>query len=75
MVNVTLSVEENVLTRARQVAASMGTSVNGLIRRYLAQLAGTSDILADAAELRQLSLKHGGHSHGRRFDRDAAHER
>lgn len=38
--NLTLSVDDEVVQRARQRAEQMGTSVNQLVREYLEQLAG-----------------------------------
>lgn len=40
IVNITLSVEDDVVVRARRRAESMGTSVNQLVRDYLESLAG-----------------------------------
>jgi hypothetical protein len=38
--NLTLSVDEKIVERARQVAQQQGTSLNALIREYLEHLAG-----------------------------------
>ena len=38
--NLTLSVDDDVVERARTVAASQGTSLQALVRRYLETLAG-----------------------------------
>lgn len=42
MPNLTLSIDEGTLKRARIKAIEQGTSVNALVRRYLEQLAGRS---------------------------------
>ena len=73
--NVTLSIDDNVIVRARHRAEAMGTSVNQLVRDYLRQLAGTSDLDADAAEFEKLSLATQGNSRGWKFDREQIHER
>jgi antitoxin component of RelBE/YafQ-DinJ toxin-antitoxin module len=38
--NITLSVDDEVVRQARQIAEATGTSVNQMVRDYLAQLAG-----------------------------------
>jgi predicted HicB family RNase H-like nuclease len=40
--NVTLSIDEKLLARARELAHERGTSVNQLVRDYLERLTGTS---------------------------------
>jgi hypothetical protein len=74
-VNVTLSLDEKVVRRARQVAASQGKSLNQVIREYLEELAGQSDAERDVAAMRELSAGAAGHSRGWRFNRDEVHER
>jgi antitoxin component of RelBE/YafQ-DinJ toxin-antitoxin module len=73
--NVTLSVDDHILHEARRRAEAMGTSVNQLVRDYLAQLAGAQDRQALADEFRRLSRESHGHSRGWRFNRDELHER
>lgn len=73
--NVTLSLEDEVVEEARKVAAGMGTSLNQLIRDYLRQLTSRHEVERDLAELRALSLESHGDSRGWRFDRDELHER
>ncbi|MBA2563850.1 MAG: MerR family transcriptional regulator [Gemmatimonadetes bacterium] len=73
--NVTLSVDRQVVERARGVARSMGKSLNQLIRDYLEHLTAQSDPERDMQELARLSLESGGRSAGWRFDRDELHER
>jgi hypothetical protein len=41
--NITLSVDEQVVQRARAAAAAMGKSLNQLVREYLASLAASGD--------------------------------
>jgi hypothetical protein len=73
--NVTLSIEDEVIQRARAKAEAMGTSVNQLIRDYLQQLAGKSDAAADAKEFARLSRLTHGNSRGWKFDREEIHQR
>jgi hypothetical protein len=73
--NLTLSVDDEVLRRARQRAEALGTSVNQLVREYLEQLAGKSDPKADAAEFERLSRLAQGRSRGWKFDREELHRR
>ena len=74
-VNVTLSVDDEVILRARRRAEALGTSVNQLVRDYLDQLAGKSDPNEDAAEFARLSKLAHGDSRGWKFNRDELHER
>jgi len=73
--NITLSVDEQVVQRARAVAEAMGKSLNQVVREYLASLAATDDVEAGIAELRELSESSGGRSGGWKFDRDELHAR
>ena len=73
--NVTLSVDDEVVESARQRAQVLGTSVNQMVWEYLEQLAGKSDAEADAAEFEKLSRLANGDSRGWKFDRDELHER
>lgn len=75
LMNITLSVDEDVIGRARQRAESLGTSVNQLVRDYLEQLAGKSNEEEDAAEFERLSRLSGGRSKGWKFNREELHER
>jgi hypothetical protein len=74
-VNVTLSIDDEVIQRARAKAEKMGTSVNQLIRDYLQQLAGESDAAADAEEFARLSYLTCGDSQGWKFNREEVHQR
>ncbi|MBV9072287.1 MAG: ribbon-helix-helix protein, CopG family [Acidobacteria bacterium] len=71
--NLTLSVDEDVVARARKRADALGKSLNQLVREYLQKLAGNDDPEATIAELKRLSGR--GDSRGRRFSRDEIHER
>jgi hypothetical protein len=71
--NVTLSIDEQLVARARKKAAALGKSLNQLIRDYLQRLAGGDDPERSIQEFKRLSGR--GHSRGWRFDRDEIHER
>jgi hypothetical protein len=73
--NVTLSVDDEVIRRARRKAEALGTSVNQLVRDYLEQLSGTSEGEADAAEFERLSRQAQGDSRGWKFNREELHRR
>lgn len=71
--NITLSVDQQLVERARRRADALGKSLNQLVRDYLQKLAGGDDPERSVEEFRSLSGK--GHSRGWRFDRDKIHER
>ncbi len=71
--NVTLSLDEQTVARARKKAEALGKSLNQLIRDYLQKLAGGDDPEQNVAEFKRLSGQ--GHSRGWRFNRDEIHER
>lgn len=73
--NITLSIDEEVVQKARHRAEAIGTSVNQLVREYLEQLAGKSDPNADAEEFERLSHASQGDSRGWKFNREELHER
>ncbi len=71
--NITLSVDEKTVARARKRAEAMGRSLNQVIRDYLQKLAGSDDPERSIEEFRRLSGT--GDSRGWRFNRDEIHER
>jgi hypothetical protein len=73
--NLTLSIDDATIRKARKRAEAMGTSVNQLVREYLQQLAGDSNPQADANEFERLSRLSGGNSEGWKFNRDELHGR
>lgn len=73
--NVTLSLDDDVIREARRRAEAMGTSVNQLVRDYLEQFVGKRDPSAVAAQLDRLWEQDTGNSHGWKFNRDEIHER
>lgn len=73
--NLTLSVDDEVVLQARRHAEALGTSVNQLVREYLEQLAGKTDPNADAKEFERLSRLARGDSRGWKFNREELHDR
>jgi len=73
--NVTLSIEDEVIRKARRRAEAMGTSVNQLVREYLKQFAGKTDPNTDSEEFIRLSRLARGNSRGWKFNREELHER
>ena len=71
--NVTLSIDEQLVARARKKARVLGKSLNELIRDYLQKIAGGDDPERSIEEFKRLSGH--GHSRGWRFNRDETHER
>jgi hypothetical protein len=72
--NVTLSVADDVLERAREVARQQGTTLNALVRGYLESLAGGRDGETLARQFDAVWRDHSGHSGGWRFNRDELYE-
>jgi hypothetical protein len=73
--NLTLSVDDEVVRRARIQAQTLGSSVNQLVRDYLETLAGKTDPTDDIAKFERLwSVPH-GNSCGWKFNRDEIYER
>lgn len=73
--NLTLSIDDRLLEEAREVARSMGKSVNQLVREYLEQLTSKDEAERDIEELRRLSQQSEGRSRGWKFDREEIHRR
>lgn len=73
--NITMSVDDQLVKRARRAARAMGKSLNQVIREHLERLTASADADADISELRELSKRSGGRSRGWRFDREEIHER
>ena len=73
--NITLSVDEKIVERARKAANSMGSSLNQVIREFLEELAGGKSATEEIREVKKLSAKAKGRSRGWKFDRDEIHER
>jgi hypothetical protein len=73
--NVTLSIDEKLLARARELAHQRGTSVNQLIRDYLERLTGRSEPSDVMKQLERLWSEQSGRSGGWKWNREEAHDR
>ena len=73
--NLTLSIDERVLKKARKAAQSMGLSLNEAVRRFLEELAGGHSAEDDIREIDELSARSQGRSCGWRFNREEIHDR
>jgi len=71
--NVTLSIDDQLVARARKKAEALGKSLNQMIRDYLQTVAGSDDAEHILTELRELSGT--GDARGWKFNRDEIHER
>lgn len=71
--NITLSVDDNLITEARRVATTMGKSLNQIIREYLEHLTNQHKAEADFEAFAALSGQ--GNAHDWKFNRDELHER
>jgi hypothetical protein len=77
MKNITLAIDDEVLDRVRVVAAEKKTTVNALVREFLADLAGRDERLAEARKqlLRLMDTSRGRMAPDWKFDREETHER
>jgi len=75
--NLTLTIADDVLLRARRRALDHGTSVNALVRGYLESIAGADEVQDAARALVELAERSSGSSGrgGRSWTRDDVHER
>lgn len=76
MANLTITVEDGLLKRARVRAVEQGTSVNAVLRDYLEQYAGFK-VQREAAARAILALSEAAQSEhvGERWTRDELYER
>lgn len=74
-VNVTLSIEDMLVRRAREVARRRGISLNQLIREFLEEATSDTDPEAVADELKRLWARSEGGSGGWTWNRDEIHDR
>ena len=76
MKNITLSVDEKVLAAVRRYAAEHNSSVNGLVRAFLTEIATREDRARGARKrLRRLSQRSTARLGARSWQRDDLHER
>ena len=76
MKNITLSVDEGVLTAVRRYSAERNSSVNALVREYLGNVARDEDRARNALlRLRELSQQSQGRLGDKTWSREDLHER
>lgn len=75
MANLTLSIDEKTIARARKAAETMGTSLNQFVREHIERLAGAHQrqLDHDAFEARARASK--GRLKGWKFNREEANAR
>lgn len=73
LMNLTLSVDDRLVERAREVARQQGTSLNALIRQYIETLAGRRSGEELVRELDRLWSEGSGRSGGERIRREDAY--
>jgi hypothetical protein len=66
----TVSVDHRLIAKTRERAAALGTGVSQLVREYLLQLAGSTDLTAAATEFESLSAQAKGDSRRWKFNRE-----
>jgi hypothetical protein len=71
--NVTLSLDDQLVSRARKKAQALGKSLNQMIRDYLQTVAGGDDAERSIEEFKRLSGR--GNSRNWRFNREEIHKR
>ena len=76
MKNITLSVDEKILAAVRRYAVERDSSVNALVRDFLAEIATREDRARQARErIRELSDQSTARIGSRTWTRDELHER
>jgi hypothetical protein len=76
MANLTITIDADILRRARVRAAEQDTSVNGVLREYLTAYAAAGQTWERAAEaVLRLSAKARSARGDRRWSREELHER
>ncbi|MBO0832557.1 MAG: MerR family transcriptional regulator [Actinobacteria bacterium] len=77
MAKLTLAIDEQVLRRARIRAMEQGTTVNALVREYIARLAGESKAAEGVAEFLRIvsGAGAGSGSRGRSWSGEGLHDR
>jgi Family of unknown function (DUF6364) len=77
MKNITLAIEDEILDKARIVAAQRRTTVNAMVRNFLSEVAGRDEKQAEARKelLRLMETSQGRMARDWKFDREETHER
>ncbi len=74
--NITLSADKDLIEKSRAFARKHNTSLNQLVRNYLARLVAQGDLKEMALEFEHLALSDSGSSpEGYTFDRDELYSR
>ncbi len=74
--NITLSADKNLIEKSRIFAKKHNTSLNQLVRDYLARLVSQGELTEIALEFEQLALNNSGKSlEGYSFNRDEIYSR
>ena len=72
--NITLSIDDRVVAKARHMASVRGTSLNQIVRDYLDDLTRHSDVKSVLDELDTMWSENTGHSQGP-WTREELHDR
>ena len=75
MVNLTLSVDEKTIERARDAAQAMGKSLNQLVRDHIERLSGADQRLADHEAFEARAIAGKGRLNGWKINREEANSR
>ena len=76
MANLTITISDDILKKARMRALDQGTSVNALLREYLEEFTGARRKHESAvAEILRLSKKSASRRGTKRWTRDELHDR
>ena len=76
MKNLTLALDETLLTQSRAIAAKRKTTVNNMVREFLQKMAETDTQAEDAMrELAQMSDQTGGRLGVKNWTRDQLYDR
>lgn len=75
VMNLTLSIDEYTVARAREAARASGKSLNQLVREYVHELAGTCTPEDAIERLRLLRSQGAGNSGGSKIQREDAYDR
>ena len=73
--NVTVAIDEETVERARRLAEQRGTSLNQMIRDYLAEVTSHEDTEQALEEIERLWAEDSGDSRGWKWNRDELHDR
>ena len=77
MKNITLAIDDEILGKVRIIATRQRTTVNAMVRNYLAEVAGRDETQAEARKrlLHRMKTSKGRVAPDWKFDREETHER